>query len=81
MTTVSTKKLDLLNEASKKTIKNSKTKGLAAIKRADEAPRSPEEVTLSPVGRPPGASSRARGMLDKSSYERVKNRFDDFWMR
>ena len=30
---------------------------------------------------PPGAPSRARGILDKSSKERIKNRFVDLWMR
>ena len=29
----------------------------------------------------PGAPSRARGILDKSSKERIKNPFVDLWMR
>ena len=30
---------------------------------------------------PPGAPSRARGILDKSNKERIKNRFVDLWTR
>ena len=45
-------------------------------------PRSPHgRLTDFGAGRPPGALSRARGILDKSSKERIKNRFVDLWMR
>ena len=91
-TTLSSEKLDFLNDASRKSIKNCKEEGIKAIKRADEAPRSPEGAKMSPkespkgaqrrlttdlrtdfgAGRPPGAPSRAQGILDKSNNERIK---------
>ena len=52
--TLSSEKLDFLNDASRKSIKNCKEEGIKAIKRADEAPRSPEGAKMSPKESPKG---------------------------